>query len=200
MRITTFTPESHRNPTHNMACSSIKLLDASLAAVNGKCPPDSGLRQPFILASLDAFIAAGSRPETTRALGLRLNSKVGEDSRLGLKIRDELHRHYLAYAEAHGVSFASLVNSAVASALFGMHAPVVAPEKKAPPVSSGWRRVLLALGVGETREFLKCDLGASVAKAKANVFAAAGEVRRSIPGFRVITNQQPGALYVCRTA
>jgi hypothetical protein len=181
-------------------CVSIKLLDVTLASLNSKCPPDSGLRQQVVIAALDAFISSGARPETTRALGLRLNSKVGDASRLGLKLRDELHRHYSAYAASCGVTLASLVNSAVAAALFGLQAPVVVPEQKAPPVSSGWRRVLLALAVGETREFLKCDLGASVAKAKANLFAAAAEVRRTIPAFRVITNQQPGALYVARTA
>lgn len=183
-----------------MVSASVKLLDSSLSALNAKCPIDSGLRQQVVVAAIDAFIASGARPETTRALGLRFNSKVGDDTRLGLCLRDELHRHYTAYAAACGVSFASLVNSALAALFFGIQAAEVAPEQKAPPVSSGWRKVLLALGVGEMREFLKCDLGAPIAKARTNLFAAAHEVRRTMPGFRVITQQTPGVLYVRRTA
>ena len=195
---------SRSHQIHNavtlMPVTSIKLLDVSIAGLRAKLGADSGMLAATVRAALDAFIASGARPETTRALAVRHNSKVGDDTIVRLRLNPELRQHYQRVADSHGVTLGSLVNSAVAAMLFGLQAPAVAPEKKAPPVSAGWRKVLLALEVGDTREILKSELGASVAKAKANLFAAAAEVRRTIPAFRVITNQQPGALYVARTA
>jgi hypothetical protein len=183
-----------------MSVTSVKLLDTLHAALFAQVGVNSGLAAPLVRTVVDNFIAFGHRAETTRALGLRFNAKVGDGSAIKLRLNPELRAHYHRAAKAAGVTFSSLVNSALAAHFFGLVAPTVAVEAKSPPVTDGWRKVLLALDVGTTREFLPQDLGAPVTKAKANLFAAAAEVRRSIPGFRVITQQVRGTLYVARTA
>jgi hypothetical protein len=182
-----------------MSVTSVKLLDTLHTALFAQVGENSGLAAPLVRTVVDNFIAVGHRAETTRALGLRFNAKVGERT-FPLRLNPELRAHYHRAAKAAGVTFSSLVNSALAAHFFGLAAPAVAVEAKSPPVTDGWRKVLLALDVGTTREFLPQDLGAPVTKAKANLFAAAAEVRRSIPGFRVITQQVRGTLYVARTA
>lgn len=155
----------------------------------------------FVRVVLDRFISAAAPIETTRTLGIRLNSKTAERP-LCLSFPKELGRHYARYAKAAGNhSFGALVASALALHYFGPAAtvaqfPVQATEAK----PKGWRNTLQALAIGQTVEFTRSDLTTTIGRARKTVFATAECIRDAVPEFRVTTRKTPRVLYVTRAA
>lgn len=155
----------------------------------------------FIRAALDNLIAYEMPIESTKALGIRLNCKTVERP-TQFSLPQNLHEHYSAYAKAaNGQSFSSLVVSALYTHYFGA-IPVSTPTIRAVvhPVRAGWRKALLSLVVGETREYAREDLPTPPRKAGALVHFTATAVRMSIPSFRVSTRVTPSCLFVSRVA
>ena len=190
-------PRSSRTTVRLVAAVAAKLAQDPAARINVSA---------FVRVVVDAFVASESPIESTRAIGLRLDSKVEADP-LSLIFPRPTFAHFKRYARTYGGhSFAALVSSALTLHYFGrparslsLPAPACAPL--APEISSarGWRPVLLAFSLGQTHEFRPQDVPTTLHRARRAVFEASAAVRDRLPAFRITTRLTPKVLYVTRT-
>jgi hypothetical protein len=183
---------------HQREVTTVRLLDA--VAERSKCDPAA---QPnfsaFVRAVVQAFIASGAVIESTRALGHRTNSKTGQNP-VPLSIPDDTLSHFVCYAESNGkFGLGALVNSALVLHYFGpgQVAPALPVRGEA---KTGWRPVLQAMSVGETREFFRRDVLNTLERARKAAHETAEYIRDALPEFRISTRKTARCLFITRLA
>lgn len=158
----------------------------------------------FVRVVLDSFLAQGAPIASTRAVGLRLGTKVATQP-TSLAFPRHVLAHYRRHARAAGGHpFSALIASALVLHYFGR---IVAPSISASAIDGTpvaptvhWRPMLEALAINETRPFTTAHVTTSLVRARQNIFFAARTIRHHRPAYHLTTRLAGETLYVTRMA